>query len=89
MWRSVGRIIIDVSEESILSFFRVERMRKLRTTLAITTREEPYGATSQKTTFFSHHRENFKFYILYIFREEYLNAVILNIFVGKSVQCLG
>jgi hypothetical protein len=70
MWRRVALVRTEVSEECIASIFRIE----------ISASEEPewarglqhqftqdlHSATSQKTPFFSHRRENLKSYIALI-----------------------
>jgi hypothetical protein len=38
MWRRIGLITTNVSEEIIASIFRVERMRELAITLTVTSR---------------------------------------------------
>jgi pantothenate synthetase len=47
----VGLVRTNVSEERVATIFGVERIRKTET-LAISSRQEPHGATSQNTAFF-------------------------------------
>jgi hypothetical protein len=66
--RRVGLVRTDVSEEPRASFISVTRIVALGT-LAVTSNQRilrrnttPHSVTSQKTTFFSHCRENLKSY---------------------------
>jgi hypothetical protein len=52
MWRRVDLVWTDVSEEHIVSIFRVEKFSS-NTLLRNVSSQDPHGATSQKTALYN------------------------------------